>query len=259
MYNLLRIEFMKLRKSREFHYIFLAVCLISFGLMCNNIYCMELFIKKMTPEVAITGIKCYYQLISGKMYIEVLQNILIIIYICTDFEKRIVQSETLAGYSRFEILTSKVIVCFIIKALLTFCFAFINTTGISIIYGLGQELTSVLILKMLRMYLLSVLISFAIATVAIMISYIFKTIAVSVAVWVAIFFGYLMIGSALCDVFESSQAVQYFFDNSIFEFYKKLVLDMASGDIIYIISMSLLRIFIVLLITYIIFRKTELK
>lgn len=259
MYNLLKIEFMKLRKSKEFRYIFLGICLISIGLMSNEIYCMEVLLRKMNPEVAVNGLDFYGEMINGKIYMEVLQNILIIIFICKDFEKRIVQSEYLAGYSRFEILMSKVIICFFIKAVLTFFFAFISTAGISILYGLGQELTFTLIFKILRMYSLSVLISCGIATVAIMISYIFKTISVSVLVWVGVFFGYLIGMTVLGEMFKSAQSLQYLVDNSIFEFYRMVKLDMFSGDIIYIISMSSLRIFIVLVITYIIFRKTELR
>lgn len=259
MYNLLKIEFMKLRKSKEFRYIFWGICLISICLMGNKIYCTELFIKKTDPESIVNGVEFYSNIIDGKIYIEILQNILIIIFICKDFEKRIVQSEYLAGYSMFEILVSKIITCFIIKVVLTFFFAFISTTGISIIYGIGQELTFTLILKILRMYLLSVLISCGIATVAIMISYIFKTISASVLVWVGVFFGYLIGMTVLGEMFKSAQSLQYLLDNSIFKFYRMVKLDMFSGDIIYIISMSSLRIFIVFVITYIIFRKTELR
>lgn len=259
MYNLLKIEFMKLRKSKEFWYIFLGTGLISIGLVCNDIYDMELFIKKMTTEYSINGLSVYMEGINGKLYVGILQSIIVIIFICKDFEKRIVQNEYLAGYSRFEILMSKVIICIVINIILEFFFVFVRTIGTSSLYGLGESLTFTLVLKMLKIYLLSTLIRFSIITVAIMIAYIFKTISISILVWLGVFFGYLIGLEVLTEVFKSEQSLQYLANNSIFQFYNMLKLDMLLEDILYIISMSSLRIFVILIITYVIFRKAELR
>ena len=60
-------------------------------------------------------------------------------------------------------------------------------------------------------------------------------------------------------MFQEAQGLQYFLDHSIFMFYRKLEVNIMLNDIIYITSMSLLRIVIIISITYIVFRKTELK
>ncbi|MDO5517840.1 MAG: ABC transporter permease [Clostridium sp.] len=259
MYNLLKCEFVKLKKSKEFRYIFLGICAISLILMANKIYAMELFLKKMNMQDAVSGINCFRDMVSGKMYIIVLQNIAVIAFICRDFENRFIQGEDLAGYSRFEILTSKVIICFFINAVFTFTYVFICTAGVSIIYGLGEEFTSYLFIKMVMMYLDSVFISCGISSAAIIISYIFKSISISISVWAAVLFSYLAGGTVLGDALQSSEKVQHMLNNSIFELFNMIKMDMLAGDTLYILSMCAVRILVVFMLTYITFRKAELK
>lgn len=259
MYNLLRCELLKLRKNREFKYIFLGICVISILTTINRIYSMEVFLKHMDMEEAISGFICFENMISGKSYVLILQNIAVIAFICHDFEKRIIHSEDLAGYSRGKILLSKIIVCFMISIIITFFFVFINTVIISILYGFGINITPNVILKLIRMYMLSVLISCGISMYAIISAYIFKVTSLSIVIWGSIFFSYLFGFTGLVDVFEESDLINWIINNSMIEFFNKLKLDMFIRDIKYIVIVCMLHIIIGSIFSYLLLKKTELK
>ncbi|MDB2156191.1 ABC transporter permease [Clostridium butyricum] len=259
MYNLLKTEFLKVKKSKEFQYIFLGICAISFILMLQQIYEMEVFLKKMGESYAINGLECFTDMISGKIYIIVLHSIFIIVFICRDFECRIIHSEYLAGYSRFQILMCKIIICFIANGVYMLCFTIISTAGITILYGIGQNITSLLIFKIVTMYLLSLLIMCTISSTAFIIAYIFRHISISISVWAIGLFLPVMFLKVLQDVIKNSYTIKYISNNSIFLLYNKLQLDMSYSDISYIILVCMVRIIVAFSITYIIFRKTELR
>lgn len=259
MYNLLKGEFLKLKSNIAFRYILLITCIISVMTTINKIYDIE-------RDIKVDGV--YVSLekdVMGRI-IEILTpgNIMIImvaiiggIFICYDFEHKLVQSEVSAGCSKFNILFSKAVVYFMITSIFLLAYSLIGVVSLAIIYELWKEFTLIVILQMLRIYLLSVLINCGIASFIIMISYIFKNSSISIGLSILSILTYEVTVAGLENLFPFIEEIADKY--SIFALGNVLQLEMSCSSIAAIVLNCLIHIAGFLIITYYIFKRTELR
>lgn len=252
MYNLLKIEILKLKTNRYFKYMFLALCALSVMSMIEKIYTMEVYSRN------VTGISTFERSLDGRLSFLIVQSIFMIMFICHDFQNGLFHSEELSGYSRLQILLSKVIICFMANFIFLFCYSIIGTVGMSLIYGVGEQLTSILIMKMMREFLLSFLIICALTAYEILAAFSLKSSTPVATVLIIILLDYTLGGIFIDTMYSKVDMVRFLLDNNILAIFNRLELDMMSGNIMYIILSCAIRIFIILTITYSIFRKREL-
>lgn len=259
MYNLLKCEFMKLRKSREFTYILSGICVVSLVILIQRIYQMEVFIKHMGEEYAIQGVHCFMNMTSKPYIVVILSTIFAVLSVCRDFHDRIVQSTVLCGYSRIKMIFSKVIVIYSAVAAFVAAYVFICPLGVGILYGFGMELNMAIIMKIIRMYLLCVMTVCAVASAAAIVAYIFRNSALSTVVWFTCLFLYVFCIIGAEGAFGLCQPVDFIVNNSFLMLLGMVELDMRSGDILRIVLANSAAIISLFLVKCFIFQRTELK
>lgn len=259
MYNLLKCEFMKLRKSREFTYILSGICVASLVILIQRIYQMEVFIKHMGEEYAIQAVYCFMNMISKPYIVIILGTIFAVLSVCRDFQDRIVQSTALCGYSRIKMILSKAIAIYSAIAVFVAAYVFICPLGVGILYGFGMELNTATIMKMIRMYLLCVITVCAVSSAASVIAYIFKNSALSTVVWFTCLFLYVFCTIGAQGAFGLCQPVDFIVKNSFLMLSGMIELDMYSGDILRIVLVNSAAIISLFLVKCFIFQRTELK
>ena len=177
------------------------------------------------------------------------------IYFTSAFQERMIQSEVMAGNSRFLIVISKCIgyyTAMIIFILSPILIATLTMTGI---FGVGIITTGNVIFVMLRTVLLVILVDIATMSVCIPISFFSKNIGLSIGINV----GVILIWNGLTQSFilnpQVMKVLQYTSMGQSFLIFGKL----SGSDIWRIVVVSVVTIFASVFVTYIKFRKEELK
>jgi len=177
------------------------------------------------------------------------------IFFTSAFQERMIQSAVMAGNSRFKIVISKCIGYYTAMIIFIFCPIFIATLTMTGILGVGTIATGNIIFVMLRTILLVIFVNIATMSVCIPISFFSKNIGLSIGINV----GVILIWNGLVQSFIASPEVmkvlQYTSMGQSFLIFGKL----STSDILRAIVVSVVTIFTSVFVTYIKFRKEELK
>ena len=177
------------------------------------------------------------------------------IYFTSAFQERMIQSAVMAGNSRFRIVISKCIGYYTAMIIFILCPILIATLTMTGILGVGTITTGNVILVMLRTVLLVLLVNIATMSVCIPISFFAKNIGSSIGINV----GVIIIWYGLTQSFITNPQVmnvlQYTSMGQSFLIFGEL----SGTDILRSVVVSVVTIFASIFVTYIKFRKEELK
>lgn len=244
MKNLMRWEFQRLFKSKSFIGVWVFITL--FGL----VYLIFGYND---------GCKSGYEFMVGTInYISSLLELVGPIYagICFSnaFEERCIQAEVMAGYSRIQVLISKLcnflcsITIFILTPLI------LNTLITSCIFGIG-EISDTFFNSMVLMPLALLLSNLAFLSICMFVSFCVHGIGVTIGVNMAVILILYGITQSAIDN-ESLHSILSF--TSVGQSFLILI-NSSLSNLLLAIAVAFITIFLVLVITYIKFRNQELK
>ncbi|ACD22574.1 ABC transporter permease [Clostridium botulinum] len=254
MYNLLKYEFLKLKSNTTFWCIVLITCFISCVLTGQAISHRSSYLP--TDDLkGLFGINIFTQMLLYSKTMAYLEIILGGMFICYDFQHKIVQNAVSSGVSKFKILLSKVIVYYIAMAMLILLCALIKTIGMSIAYKFGADLSLVTLLKMTGRYLYVVLINSGVFSFIVFLAYTFRKPGLTIGIGI--------IGNKIyeqgLDILGATYPYAKEIENYILPVLsEKLLTPMLFNDVLIAVSISLIHIIGFFLITYYVFKRTEL-
>ena len=265
MYNLIRADFFKLRKSTAIKIIFgiTTICAITMTVIAY-------LISQGKIDASMTGIGFLFSDIN---VMSILGAVIAGIIICGDFENKTIHDAIACGCSRSAIIISKAIVffCAIAFALLPY----VVVTGIGISTGSEFSMGSIAlgflnmltrdagtvislseICKMLVVMITLTIVYMAQLSICLPIALVLKKPVFVVAIFygLSILSGQLMGLAARYPVFDRVFTCMPFGGN-----YSYLTLDSGAGDIFKAIAVSLIFIIVMIAVTYCGFRKQEIK
>ncbi len=257
MYNLLKGEILKMKSNIVLRWMFFVVIAaaimrakehIEYLNICNQ---GEWFLEKSY------GADIFVYNVCSLNNIIVISSILGITFICKDFEDKICSSMVSKGISRLKILLSKTIAYFGIIFIVLFIYALISTLPPNIIFRDRFVFNEYLVLQMFRAYLLSFLINLGIASFIIMFSYILKNTIKTLAIWGGSIFICQCIFENLCG--KSPEIHEACTSYCILGLIERVGINMTLGDTILVISVSLIHTIVLFIITYMIFKRSDLR
>lgn len=258
MSKLLKIEFKKIRKSLAFKatlIICAVMCIMNVGLyvIMSNISDLG----ELLGEMGITGYGIFSSCMTQSTDAIMLTTIVLCIMIGGDFSARTLQSQIVAGYSRIQIVISRLISSFVILFIFDFVYTFILTGGISLFIGFGTEFTAKLFGEMVISFLMSIFMSYSIMTLYMLIVFIFKSVGPSIGITMPL----MLIGTSVIQIFVqlNETAAKIFSFTPYGQMY--VIGDFTLQAVDYFKFFSIGAVYIVAMTVIIIlnFRKAELK
>ncbi|RCX23273.1 ABC-2 type transport system permease protein [Fontibacillus phaseoli] len=253
MYNLIRVEFFKLRKNRSFWTLLFAISVLS--LVYPMLYYFD---HRSSGEPQFTGAQFLLTFISSNAYvIKFGVAVLAGFFISNEYSTGVMKTIASSGNTRGRLFAAKLIVFAVGAMAISLVFPIVSTVEVSLLSGFGQlpEGSSVLFLS--RVLGLTLLYTAGYAAIGALFTVIFtdsgKTIGFSM-----IFF--LMIDMALAAVGSKISFFATLYDYSIF----KLVGDIGkpsidSGDLPALLLVPLLTFVVVGMLGILVFRRKEIK
>lgn len=177
MNSLIKGEFFKLKKSRSFKLILI------FSLLCSAIFYFYYLISIQKTHKDLnnfSGTSIFYLLLSGLVYENFFSSLIAASFVSKDFEKQTINLSFTYGYSRLNILISKLIVYIIATTLTLYLFIFSCTALFSISYGFGSELTLYCIFMMLKSLIINFLGILTLSTITFLIALITRNSIITI-------------------------------------------------------------------------------
>ncbi|WP_194191950.1 ABC transporter permease [Clostridium chrysemydis] len=243
MINLLKLEIFKLKKNLSFKIICLAVIFIELVYVYKN--------------GTITGIKAFECSMYDVATMMVVGAIFSSLFIGGEFLNRTINQQIVSGYSRISVFFSKVIITFLATEILMIIYpitsVFINT----LTNGFGCDFNSNVLLYIVRVLFLRVIIDFSLISLLIFFAFLFKDTLKTIGVSILTF----LIGTGCLFTLSKSNE----FINLIYKLtansQSRLIIsaDISVDNIIFLLLSNLIIMFILIYISYIQFRRYDLK
>lgn len=265
MLNLIQADFFKLRKSMVIKVLFSITCLCAFTLTV-----MAYLIPRGGIDVGMTGIAFMFSDIN---MISILGAVLAGTFICSDFDNKNIHDAIASGSSRIVVIVSKAIVFFCGIAILLLPYAL--ATGFALVSGIdfgmdavalgflnlltkgsGSAISASEFFKMLIVMLTLVIVYASQLSVCVPLAFVLKKPVLVVAIYYAI----SILSAQLIALSASSETLDFILSKTPFGGdYIFSTMNSGTADIIAAIFGSFIFIIIMLAITYIAFRKAEIK
>lgn len=259
MYNLLIAECMKIKKNVALKMLIIGICVISVALSLNNIYTIKLCYGDLSQIESYEGISQFCDALAmGHNFrnISILLSVFGGIYICYDFERKLCQSAVYAGCKKLDIFFSKMIIYFIISAVLLFIYSVISTLIPSIFFHDYIRYNSSMILQMIKIYFVSIIFHFARLSPIILIAYFMRKTGITIILWGIV---YIAVGKFWEGIVELFPVIDKVYVNTIWQINKYITPNMTCLSVFRVVGVSLMYIIAFGGIAYMLFKREELK
>lgn len=253
VYNLLRCELFKLRKSKLFLLILGVV--IAYSALTSVLRYSS--IQYGGGSEAIQGIDMYFEQLSNYLLIAVAGSLIATTYICMDFDNKTIQDAIACGCSRSSIVLSKSLIYFFTIFITTVSISVASSVIISMAYGFGMEFSVASIFKLIAITLTTSFAYSACLSPCILLSFLSRKPVVVLAGGIFILFLGI---SFLKDAAQMEPAIltilsftPYGINDALF------TLDAAIGDFLKTIIVGIAFMLIILAVTHMSFRKSEVR
>lgn len=247
MFNLIRMEIYNLKTIISFRVL----------LIVSSILGITFTIITFGSTLSKNGLESFSEAFWDTPLMVIFCAILAGLFIGSSFTNRTINLQITTGHSRFEILLSKTITYFIATIPLTLIYPIIVTIIYTIYWGWGSSFTEYTFFYMFRVITLSILLNFASCSFFILFTFIFQDIAKAISSSIVFYLLINAIGSLLGRI---SPFLNKFVKISPFFLARQIVDEtFTHKEIIISIISAISYIFVIIFITYIIFRKQELK
>lgn len=265
MFNLIWADLFKLRKSFAIKVLF-GITMLSAVAMTIIAY----LIPRGKLEVGMTGIGFMF---SDVNIISILGAVIAGVFICGDFDNKIIHDAIANGSSRSAVIVSKAVVFYCAIAFMLLPYVIITGYALStgnefsmgtIAVGLlhiltidsGISITALEIWKLLFVILTLMFVYMAQLSVCVPLAFTLKRPVFVVA----IYYGFTILCAQLLGLRDSSRLLDRILALTPFGGnYTFMSMETVTGDIIKSFFVSLVFMFIMLTVTYIVFRRSEIK
>lgn len=256
MFTLLKVEIIKIRKSIPLKIMGLLMLVLSFITAFSSLSYLDSPMGEML-EIAFYGHDAFYSSLKDTPTISALSMITIALVVCGDFENRTLPMEIAMGYSRVQILFSKLIAVAIANILVFFPYPIGRTILQSIFVGFGYPITTTAIMKMIAVLLVVIMVGIAICGITLVFSF---TLKKTVLVMGISFLFIILGGNALLSFGISTPSIGAFLAHTPIGLLKEMAIAQYTPPIVlksFIISI----LYIVLsgVLTFFLFNKADLK
>ncbi|GAA0075845.1 hypothetical protein UT300005_02230 [Clostridium sp. CTA-5] len=259
MYNLLIAECMKIKKNVALKMLIIGICVISVALSLNNIYSIKLCYEDLSQIESYSGAGQFCAALAMRhnfINISILLTVFGGIYICYDFERKLCQSAVYAGCKKLDIFFSKMIIYFIISAVLLLIYSFISTLIPSIVFSDYIKYNSSMILQMIKIYFVSIIFHFARLSPIILIAYFMRKTGITIILWGII---YIAVDKFWQGSVELFPVIDKVYVNTIWQINKCITPNMTYLSAFRVVGVSLMYIIAFVGIAYMLFKREELK
>lgn len=256
MIRLLKCEMMKLLKSFPLKILLLLMLALSFVTSLSSLsYVGSPNADAM--EIALYGYDAFFSSLRDTPTITVISIIVIGLMVCGDFENRTIPMEIAIGYSRSQILFSKLISVAVANIIVFIPYPIGRAIFQGIFIGFGVPITITAIINMMSVFLVVVTVGLAINGITILLSFIIrKSIIVMGAGFVLVVLG----GNVLLSFGYTNPSIGAFLANTPIGLIKAMAAAQYTPKIVlqaFGISVVCIACFVAL--TYLLLRKAELK
>ncbi|WP_026888859.1 ABC transporter permease [Clostridium beijerinckii] len=260
MYNLLIAECMKIKKNIVLKMLIIGICVISVALSLNNIYSIKLCYGDLSQIESYEGISQFCAALAMRHNFENISILLSVfggIYICYDFERKLCQSAVYAGCKKLDIFFSKMIIYFIISAVLLFIYSVISTLIPSIVFPDYIKYNSSMILQMIKIYFVSIIFHFARLSPIILIAYFMRKTGITIILWGIVYIAVNKFWEGMDELFPV--IIDPVYGNTIWQINKCITPNMTYLSLFRVVGVSLMYIIAFGGIAYMLFKRKELK
>lgn len=252
MYNLLRCEFFKLRKSRMF--ILLIGLVVAYSIVIGIMTYSSI---QYGSGSDLQGIDVYFEQLSNYLLVAVIGSLIATVFICKDFENKTIQDSIACGCSRSAIILSKSLVYFLAVAVVTVIPPIVCSTLISIAYGFGMPFDTVSTLKLTAITLTTALAYASCLSPCVLFSFLGRKPVITLAGGIFVLF----LGvSFLKDVAQIEPAVASLISFTPYGAADALLsLDAVTGEFLKAVTVSIIFMILILVATIWVFRKSEVR
>lgn len=243
MINLLKLETYKLKHSRSFLFITAAVIVFEIFYVVNN--------------GSLIGAEAFKHSMYDVSTTVLLGAVFTGLFVGSDFADRTINQAVTAGYSRLNILISKSIVFYLSVEIITIVYPLTSVIINTCFNGWGEEFTIVSLLYVIRTVLLRFVIDAGCASLWLLIAFIFKDVGKTISVSMIIF----VVGAGALTILSKKNAAAQFIYTLTANSQARIIVNKAvtSYNILFTCLSNLIMIVLFCSISYIIFRRAELK
>ncbi|WP_101773275.1 ABC transporter permease [Peptostreptococcus faecalis] len=256
MINLMKCEVLKARKSLPIKILTILIIVLSVAMAFSHLnYVGSPYVKEL--NIPLEGYNTFFSSMNDSATIELLGIMIASILVCTDFENRTIQSEISAGYSRLQILLSKVIVFGITFFFVYLPIPLLRATIQGLLYKFGREMTMETITHMALSFGVVILIGIAINTMTILLAFIIKKSVITIGASIVII---TLVGNAFLSFGSVSDDFRGFLSKTPIGLSKYIAEGQYNSDVLFTATIiSIASIVFMIILTYVIFRKLDLK
>ncbi|WP_410768371.1 ABC transporter permease [Fontibacillus sp. BL9] len=253
MYNLIRVEFFKLRKNRSFWTLLIALSVLSLAYPL-----LYYFDHRSSGEPQFMGVEFLFTFISSNAYvIKFGVAVLAGFFISNEYSTGVMKTIASSGNTRGRLFAAKLIVFAVGAMAISLVFPIVSTVEVTLLSGFGHLPDGITALFIPRALGLTLLYTAAYAAIGALFTVILtdsgKTIGFSM-----IFF--LMIDMVLAGIGSKISFVATLYDYSIFKLMGDIVKpSIDSGDLPALLLVPLLTIVVSGMLGILVFRRKEIK
>ena len=256
MIRLLKSEMMKLLKSLPIKILFFLMLGLSVVTSLSSLNYVGSPNAELM-EIALYGYDAFFSSLRDTPTIAIIGIIIIGLTVCSDFENRTIPMEIAAGYSRSQVLFSKLIAVSLAHIVVLLPYPLGRAILQGIFIGFGVPISMTIILRMLSVFLVVTVVGIAMNGITILLSFIVrKTIIVVGIGFVLVVLG----GNALLSFGVANQNLGTILSKTPLGLIKALAIGNYSTDLLFFsCGVGIICIGVFVLFTHLLFCKTELK
>ncbi|WP_195931033.1 MULTISPECIES: hypothetical protein [Clostridia] len=260
MINLIRADLFKMRKSNSIKILFLLCCISAF-IMYE--VCKELSKGNLGSDIVGFG-----SFVTDFQMISLVSVIFISIFICNDFDNKTIQDSISTGHSRASILICKTISYYISILIFLLPYMIITIVGVcsnntfesflpSVFQNIiknesGVTFDSAVFLKIFLIYITMTIVYASQISISILLAFLFKRPVIVISL------GYVL-NASIAQIVNIDKLSDLFKLTPYGVDYSKLTLDASLSVYSNFISISLIFMAIILILSYISFKRAEIK
>lgn len=243
MINLFKLEVYKLKRNKSFLLIACAVIIFEVFYVINN--------------GSLVGIEAFKHSMYDVSTTMLLGAILTGLFVGNDFTTRIINQEVTAGHSRLKILISKSVIFYCSVEVITILYPITSVCINTAFNGWGEEFTAFTLLYIIRTVLLRFIIDAGCTSLWVLIAFLFKDIGKTIGVSVIMF----IVGIGVLTALSEKSSIAKFIYSLTANSQARVIVNevLTSYNIMWTCIVNLLMFFVFMSMSYIVFRRAELK
>ncbi len=254
MFNLFKIEFYKLKKSKMFYFFIFLTIMQAIAIYVFSLNGLSKNLKLMSGKETLV----YMLFIQGQLALNIITGVFAADYIVTEFTSGYIKNLISYGHKRISVFISKTMIYYIGIIIISFIVPVAMTVINIVTNGYGEVFTFNSLIFLIRLFLVMMIIQVAIGSIAVLAAFASRNVNITISIVIALDFINRI--SNIMFIHKPSTVVKWIFNNIVLAQFSIVLQDKAGApEFLHAVIVSLITILVTTSAGIYIFKKSDIK